>query len=241
MNVAADRNWAHSAQTWRFLLELGTGWGMFDGDELAGTTVVTPYAGMSAISMVLVHSRYERQGIGGKLVSHALDSGVSCLYATKFGKPLYERLGFHSVGQATRYSGVWRGGDLNVARPAKETDLPDIIALDQATFGAERPEMWAKLLDSTWISDRGVIASTRNNDTQMIGPVIASSPMHALALIAQVADGDVRVHIDNNWLGHHLDVRGLTPGVSCDLMVRNADEVPGDRSRYFAPVSMALG
>lgn len=246
MKVAADRDWAHSDRTWRFLLELGTGWGVFDGDELVGTTVVTSYGSISAISMVLVNSRYGRQGIGGKLVSHVLDSGVSCLYATSFGKPLYERLGFHSVGKVTTYSGVHPRAGGGISRPAEPADLPFIVALDAEAFGVERAAMWEKLMTrgSVRVCDQGVVASTLNNETTMIGPVVSRSASGAISLVCDAAAGagQVRVHLHDDRVAHHVGARGISAvGSSCDLMVRNASGVPGDRSLYFGPVSMALG
>src|SRR5687767_14220894 len=67
MKVTADRNWTWADSTWRLMLELGPGWGMFSEDELVGTTLVTPYPGMPAISGVLVLSRFARQGIARRL------------------------------------------------------------------------------------------------------------------------------------------------------------------------------
>ncbi|WP_186763413.1 GNAT family N-acetyltransferase [Lentzea tibetensis] len=246
MKVAADRNWAHSDRTWRFLLELGTGWGVFDGDELVGTTVVTSYSGISAISMVLVDSRYGRQGIGGELVSHVLDSGVSCLYATPYGKPLYERLGFHSVGKVTTYSGVYPRDGGGISRPAEPADLPFVVALDAEAFGVERAALWEGLMacGSVRVADSGVVASTLTNGTTMIGPVVSRFAADAIALVCDAAAraGQVKVHLHDDWVARHVRARGVsTVGSSCDLMVRNASDVPGDRSLYHAPVSMALG
>jgi hypothetical protein len=248
MNVATDRGWSHSAPTWEFLLTMGTGWGMFDGDELVGTTVVTRYSGMSAISMVLVVSRYERQGIAGKLVSQVLDDGVQCLYATSFGKALYERLGFHSVGKITTYSGTHARREPAHRGGADASDLPRIVDLDAKAFGVERPVVWERLLThgSVRFNEWGAVGAIPNHEATMIGPVVvATSPVQAIALIsdaAAAANGPAKVHLADDWVAHHIGVRGLdSVGSSCDLMVRNADDVPGDRSRYFAPASMALG
>ena len=97
-DLAESRSWPREETKWEFRLTHGEGWGLFDDEGLAGTTVVTRYPELASISMVLVAGRCARQGHGRRLVSHVLDTGVYTLFATKMGRPLYEQLVFHAVG-----------------------------------------------------------------------------------------------------------------------------------------------
>ncbi|NKE63450.1 hypothetical protein FXN61_44720 [Lentzea sp. PSKA42] len=63
-------------------------------------------------------------------------------------------------------------------------------------------------------------------------------------MIADVAAGagDIRVDTDNADVGAFLLGQGFEKrSGGCTLMVRGDADVPGDRSRYFAPASHALG
>jgi hypothetical protein len=142
MKLVTDRGWSWTPAQWEMLLALGPGFGAFDGTGLLGTTLVTPYPEMQAISGVLVGSWAERRGIAGALMSNVLDAGPSVLYATAMGQPLYERLGFHSVGRASAYHGELGGAASGVTRPATPDDLPAVVALDRAASGFTREAFW---------------------------------------------------------------------------------------------------
>jgi hypothetical protein len=75
---------------------------------------------------------------GGKLVSHVPDSGVLCLYATPFGKSLYERLGFHSVGKVIAYSGVHPRAGGGFSRPAEPADRCDLMMRNASDVPGDR-------------------------------------------------------------------------------------------------------
>src|SRR5689334_22135008 len=108
-DLAESRSWPREEKKWEFLLAHGEGLGLFDADGLIGTTIVTRYPELSSISMVLVAERAERQGHARRLVSHVLDTGVSTLFATEMGRPLYEKLGFHAVGFTDIHAGTFTG------------------------------------------------------------------------------------------------------------------------------------
>lgn len=212
----------------------------------------TPYPEAQAISGVLVGTWAERRGVGTALMSNILDissTPVSVLYATGMGEPLYAKLGFHPVGTTTEYSGVHTGSAAGVSRPVAISDISELAALDREVSGYTRPGLWERLLDpaTPYVvrrSDTGVIATRPNPVGFTIGPVIAPSASVACELIADVAvgAGQVRVDTDNADVGAYLLEQGFEKRTGgCTLMVRGAANVPGDRSRYFAPASHALG
>lgn len=252
MNLVTDRGWAWTPAQWELMLALGPGWGAFDASGLLGTALTTPYPEMQAISGVLVGSWAGRRGIGTKLVTNILDISPdtsSVLYATAMGEPLYVRLGFHPVGATTEFQGVFTGAALGVTRPATPADLPVLMAFDREASGFTRPALWQRLLDPAQpydvrMSDSGAIATRTNPNGLTVGPLIAPSAAAACEMIADVAAGAGRIRLDTSdpdvaafLLGQGFEQRDG----GCTLMVRGADDVPGDRSRYFAPASHALG
>jgi hypothetical protein len=249
MKLITDRGWAWTPAQWELMLELGPGWGAFDSTGLLGTTLTTRYPQMQAISGVLVGSWAERRGIATTLMSNILDITPSTLFATTMGEPLYVRLGFHPVGATTDYHGVLHGTAPGVTRPATPADTDALAALDHEASGYTRPLLWERMLDpatpyTVRMSESGAIATRPNPVGLTIGPVIAPSASVACEMIADVAvgAGEVRVDTDNDDVGAFLLGQGFEkPSGGCTLMVRGAADVPGDRSRYFAPASHALG
>ncbi|MEV6241211.1 GNAT family N-acetyltransferase [Lentzea sp. NPDC051838] len=257
MKLITDRGWTWTPEQWELMLTLGPGLGAFDGGQILGTALSTPYPEAQAISGVLVGTWAERRGVGTALMSNILDispTPVSVLYATSMGEPLYARLGFHPVGATAEYSGQYTGPAVGVTRPAAISDISALVALDHVVSGYTRPQFWESVLDpatpyTVRMSDVGVIATRPNPVGFTIGPIIAPSASVACDMIADVAAcsgqfraGQVRVDTDNADVGAFLVERGLEKRTGgCSLMVRGAAHVPGNRSRYFAPASHALG
>ncbi|TMR30638.1 GNAT family N-acetyltransferase [Actinomadura geliboluensis] len=255
--LAADREWGPEDRKWRFLFSVGDVYGIDDGEGgLAGTVVSTPYGkDVAAISMVLVAKRFERRGLGGRLMRHAMDnSGTAslCLTATEYGRPLYERLGFRSVGVCKTYKGEWGGtSGQGVSVPLEADDLPDVHQLDTEVFGADRsqlveglPEFCETLRvvrDETGVVGYG--GAWWNDDQAVVGPVIAQDAETALALVEEVAPrGPIRLDIDHRhpeliaWAEDH----GLRPAFTTTVMEYGAP-IANDPSRLHLPVAQALG
>ncbi|TMQ80901.1 GNAT family N-acetyltransferase [Actinomadura soli] len=255
--LAEDRGWEREDRKWRFLFSVGDVYGIDDGNgELAGTVISTPYGkDVAAISMVLVAKRYERRGLGGRLMRHAMDNTDTaslCLTATDYGRPLYERLGFRSVGLCTAYKGVAEGlSKRGVTVPVEASDMPAVHALDTEVSGADRSEL-VKRLPSFCESFRvvrdgpgiaGFGGAWKNEDWFLVGPVIAQDTETALALVDEVVPpGQVRLDIDHRHpeLIAWAEAHGLRPAFTTTVMEYGAP-LTGDPSRLYLPVAQALG
>jgi GNAT superfamily N-acetyltransferase len=258
LDLAADREWPREEHKWRLLFDVGEVYGAVEDGVVVGTTIVTRYAPGAAISMVLVAARRERRGIASALMRHALDRtgpGPVVLYATEFGRPLYERLGFEVMGGATAHVGRWNGGASRArSRAATDADLDAIAALDTAVMGVDRRWLVDRLpefSDDLRVIERdgeiaGYAGSWRNVDAVHIGPVIAADEEMARALIAELAarpDGPVRVDLGHErpglraWAVEH----GLEAAAPVSLMAVGGRLPDGDASRLFAPLMQALG
>jgi predicted N-acetyltransferase YhbS len=237
--LALDRGWEPGAAKWQLLHETGEIFGVDDpAGGLAAAVALTRYGPrLAAIGKMLVANRYGRQGLGHRLMTHALSQlggTVSCLLATEFGRPLYERLGFRAIDTSARYVGQFApdpantgpsAADLSAAdlsttgpvpRPVTEADQPAIAELDRHAFGADRSRLLARLpqLTEQFLvtgglarqSVRGYAASWRWPDTLTIGPVVADDLAVAIAMIESLAAGPDRPV--------RLEVPGRHPGLA---------------------------
>jgi N-acetylglutamate synthase-like GNAT family acetyltransferase len=260
LTLADNREWPHEDRKWELLLRAGQGYGIDDAaGKLAASAVLTRFDGVAAISMVLVAAHYERRGLGARILRHAMaEAGddITTLYATTFGKPLYERLGFVGTSAVEVAIGRFTGTATGTTRPATAADLPDILRLDTEVLGADRTAVLSRLPDYAErirVIDRdgvitGYAAASRpmtTGDYTQIGPVIAAEAHDARALIADLAaetDGKTRVDLeDHSDLAAWATAHGLDILNTCTFMVVGGTALPGDRKRMFVPLLQALG
>ncbi|RSS80981.1 GNAT family N-acetyltransferase [Streptomyces sp. WAC06614] len=190
------------------------------------------------------------------------------LHATPFGQPLYEDLGFQVVGRTEMLTGPF---SLDIAaepgagpaatparstvRPATAEDLPRILALDAEVFGTDRTHVLTRLpafsdlflvAEDTTGRLTGYTAAWPNMQTHVIGPLIAEDTATAQALVGALAartdrplrtDIDVRHHELIDWLKAH----GMQSVAFNAVMTRSVPDLPGDRTRRWAPLTVAAG
>ena len=260
LTLARDRDWPAEEYKWRLLFDVGTVYGLRDeAGELAGVTVLTRHGdGLAAISMVLVAARYGRQGLGRRLMTHVLaEAGDATVFlnATEQGRPLYEKLGFVSVGTTRTHLGDFvPDGAPAGSRPARPEDLPAIRRLDAEVNGADRTPLLDRLpafTEQLRVIERdgvltGYAGAWRNVDNVLVGPVIADGLDDARTLLADVCatvSGPVRLDLDDQHpeLSAWAAGRGVTPCSSTEVMVHDGRPLPGDRRRWFVPLMQALG
>lgn len=228
-DLSEDRGWPREDHKWGLLLAAGNGYGVDapDGQGLAAACVVTGYGltngqpELAAIGMVLVAARYDRQGLGRRLMRHVCDDvlkGVPLtLHATPFGRPLYEELGFDTTGRAEMLRGRFRHEEAPgpsgagpsgagpsgapAVRSANAEDLPHILRLDAEVFGTDRTHMIIRLpafADRLVVAEdadgalTGYAAAWPNMETHVIGPLIARDTDTAKALVTALAAGTDR-------------------------------------------------
>ncbi|MFI1394517.1 GNAT family N-acetyltransferase [Streptomyces sp. NPDC020681] len=272
-DLSEDRGWPREEHKWGLLLTAGTGYGIDDpsGKGLVSACVVTSYGrGLAAIGMVLVAERYARQGVGRRMMTYlqqqAGDTPLT-LHATPYGQPLYEELGFTTIGRAEMVRGHFRASEPTsertsdrataptvATRPATAEDLSAIVRLDTEVFGLDRTHMITRLpafADHLRVAEdngalTGYAAAWPNMETHVIGPLIARDAETAKALIASLAaatdrpfrtDIDVRHEELLTWVKEHgLETVAFNAVMTCAI-----DDLPGDWTRRFAPLSVAAG
>ncbi|MEV4318001.1 GNAT family N-acetyltransferase [Actinocrispum sp. NPDC049592] len=259
VELAVSRDWLPEEHKWRILFEVGDVFGVDapDGAGLAGMVVLTRFGTeVAGIGMMVVAERYERRGLGARLMTHALQEAKTAsvwLTATDYGRPLYARLGFRTISHSTQFYGRFERRAVKTSRPLSTSDMSGILRLDKEVFGAPRTELLNSLpsyADQFRVIDgpdgpAGFAAAWPNSGTTVVGPVVAADQDMALTLIAELggdAPGTVRLDLDHSrpdvleWAAEH----GMERGSTTEVMVWG-DPLPGDRTRLFNPVMIALG
>lgn len=265
-DLSEDRGWPREEHKWRLLLTAGKGYGIDDPrGGLVAACVLTEYGPrerphLGAVGMVLVAERHARQGIGRRLMRHivsAMGTTPLTLYATPYGRPLYEELGFKVTGRSEMLSGHFTpgGSEPRVAtRAATAEDLGPILRLDEEVFGADRTLLITRLpafsdLLRVAVDDGRIVgyaAAWPNMETHVVGPLIARDTETAKALISSLGartERPLRTDIDvrHAELLAWAKARGLTSVAMNSVMTYGITELPGDWTRRFAPLTVAAG
>jgi GNAT superfamily N-acetyltransferase len=275
--LSVDRGWSPERSKWSLLLAASEAFGLDAPDRrgLAGAVVLTRWGpDLASIGMMLVAARYGRRGLGRALMEHVLaEAGQATvtLFATDMGRPLYEKLGFQPVRRNVSFTGAFRPdrarasappGAAGCERAATEADLPAILTVDRAAFGADRGRVLrrlpgfadriAVLADPSHHADHsqhgitGYAAAWRSTPSStVIGPLVAPDPQAAERLIVDLAahaHGSIRLDLDPDrpelpaWAHAH----GLEPVSRTTVMARGDLTPRGTPNRLFTPISVAL-
>jgi GNAT superfamily N-acetyltransferase len=259
--LADSQGWPPEEAKWRFLLDVGCGFGIDDpeGRGLAGAVIVTPYGGaLAAVGMLLVVPHRARRGLGQHLMEHVLDVArvsVVLLYSTSQGRRLYERLGFEVVDSVVKHVGEYRPGpgDPGIhVRPFALSDAASVRDLDHVATGADRSRIldrlsaFARQVVVALTGDElvGFAASWANLGELRVGPVIALNDHAAQGMVHSLLRewrGPVRIDIPPRFqqISEWAEERGLLPLPPDPMMATGA--LPGERQKLYAPVMQALG
>ena len=265
MALGVDRGWGPERRKWSFLVEAAEPYGIdAPGGSLAGVVVLGRYSpALASVGMMLVGTRYGRQGLGRRLMTHLLDQAGDAtvfLTATRYGRPLYEKLGFRITGRSATFLGRLPAGDAatdgpDPTRPAGEDDLPSLLRVDRPAFGADREYLLRRLFaftDQLRVLERdgrviGYAGAWHNDGTDVIGPVIAPDAEAAQTLITSVARRatfPVRLDFDpeRTGLAAWVRSRGLAIVNETAFMVHGDPwPPPGPHDQLFSPITVALG
>jgi ribosomal protein S18 acetylase RimI-like enzyme len=173
-----------------------------EADDLrVGMVTTTRHRHTAWIGNLIVAPEYRKQGLGGRLMTHAIDylarQGVQTirLEADPPGIKLYRRLGFVDEFESLRFE--LQAHEETTAVTAKHVtpaDLPDLTAFDAEYFGDQRDRLLRLLHRQAGAAYglrqgerlRGYVLAIRSRFGIRIGPLVATSRDVAEALLQSV-------------------------------------------------------
>jgi ribosomal protein S18 acetylase RimI-like enzyme len=230
-----------------------------DGKPAAAISVVNHDDENAFLGLYICRPEFRGKGHGLALWTAALEhagtrsvglDGVPAQQAN------YERSGFVSAGQTVRYKGNLRATHGNRARPAREDDLPDLIAADATAAGHARTAYANAWFRPT--RDRQTLLLGRTTggpafatfrscaEGTKVGPLHAASADDALTLLqsrpAPFADGPLFVDVPaaSPLLREMLEDLAFQPVFDTARMVRGAPP-PAKPPAFYAVTTLELG
>jgi ribosomal protein S18 acetylase RimI-like enzyme len=262
--LSTSAHWNQNEADWRLMLGIGYGWGIsLDDATLAASTLVLPYGNFAWVSMVLVLPEQRRQGYATQLLRTALaelgNRGLTpILDATPAGHEVYLQEGFRDTWGFRRFQLNKTVAALErptQVRALRESDWPQLLALDARAFGASRERLLralaARLPKTALVAERGgrlegFLLGRDGREARQLGPLVARSSDAARALLAGA--------LANVPPPLYLDVVDREPGITAWLaslgfefqrpftrMVHGAPVAPGDPALVFCPAGAELG
>lgn len=194
--LSTAAGWNQTEADWHYHLSNGHGFGIRAGGQIVGTAVALPYPpAFGWLSMVLVDKLWRGRGLATALMRRAVDyllgiDLVPMLDATPAGRPVYTALAFTEIEPLGR----WRGHAVGSLAPLSASDGVDTVAaLDLAAFGANRGSLLrdiagrggSRMLVMPGI---GYLMTRAGRTATHIGPLVATEPRYAAALLSAALD-----------------------------------------------------
>ncbi|PNA06780.1 MULTISPECIES: GNAT family N-acetyltransferase [unclassified Pseudomonas] len=261
--LSVQLKWPHRLDDWAMLQRVSKGFVVLDGERLIGTAFACPQGDFTTIGLVIVSDDYQGQGIGRKLMEHALQacqSSTAILNATVAGAPLYASQGFVEFGRIQQHQGQAQAplpgplADGEECRPLRESDHARVLELANAGSGLDRravlTDLFAVVEHSVGIVRDGQLQAFALlrpfGRGRCIGPLIAENleqAQHLIAtLLAGIPDAFVRIDIPADCgLSDWLEAAGLKKVDTVAQMSRGAAPQAHHGVRQFALVTQAIG
>ena len=197
MRLSNAEGWNQTEKDWKLFIENPGNVCMVAecGNKIIGTTTAINYSNQVAwIGMVLVDKEYRGQGISKSLLANIFKKSESCksikLDATPEGQHVYKKFGFKDEYLIARMANSLMktlpsdNDDDILPEPIQLKDIPEIIALDEIIFGANRTQLIKSLVreypgkaELVKRNNRitGFALGRDGNKYHHIGPVVASN------------------------------------------------------------------
>jgi GNAT superfamily N-acetyltransferase len=264
LELSRAAHWNQNAADWRLMLDIGRGWGIaLEQGTLAASTLVLPYGDFAWVSMVLVLPSERRKGYATQLLRVALEdlerrALTPILDATPVGRAVYVQEGFVDTWGFRRLQ--LQRAPAALERPSRvralrESDWPELLALDVRAFGASREMLLralavrlpqAALVFEGAAGLEGFVLGRDGREACQIGPLVARDAGAARALLAAaLAAVPPPLYLDivdrEPRLVYWLESLGLEFQRPFTRMVHGAAAAPGEAGLVFCPAGPELG
>jgi GNAT superfamily N-acetyltransferase len=215
--LSTEAHWNQNEADWLYFLSKGIVFGMRDRNRLIATAALLPYTASDAwISMVLVTESWRRRGLATRLVDTCLNTATKLgltawLDATPAGSAVYGPLGFTPTIQLRR---LRIENASSSAAPPSAGKIDEFITCDINAMGFDRSELLQELGGrpaSRLVSSGDAIALVRDGRAaRHIGPVFATTPAHALALVRDIVASEQGAILIDAVANQNQFLNGLT-------------------------------
>ncbi|MGE6348127.1 GNAT family N-acetyltransferase [Bacillus mycoides] len=241
-------------------LSIGTIFGYVHKNKLIAAGGVFPFdRGFSSIGMLIVHPDFQRQGIGRILLNNSLTLAHSSLpillIATKAGEPLYQSYGFQSITTIHRFEKQANHISTKSVpiKQIQKNDLPSLVFLDQTATDAHRSKLYSSLLSRATYSfkieqDNQINAFAlciQKGDVLCITPLISKKEKDSIQLLEMICkswNGTIRIDVPHSQFifRQFLQTADFQETLLSPLMIKNGNQLPGNRNMLFAMIDAAL-
>lgn len=172
-----------------------------------------------SIGMVIVDDAWQGKGLGKQLFNRLLEAQGArsvTLQATQAGLPLYQKMGFHAVGRARQFHGIWRP-DAAAAKSAGTTPSPLPAAAEGIGTGTAQPASTSSPAEASAAEASAAEAPAAGHGAQQ--PPATPCRLHALQpqdIPALLAWDSAARGITRQWLLEDL-LKGLQPDERCTV------------------------
>ena len=262
IKLSDAEGWNQTEKDWQLFLENDGNICMVaeSDNRVIGTTTAINYSNHVAwIGMVLVDNDYRGRGVSKSLLTRVLKKLERCtsikLDATPLGQPVYKKLGFEDEYLIARMTNSslkdfsFTSNSSLLPELIHNNDHPQIITLDEDSFGANRAQLIGSLLKEfpgkAWMLKQnnlitGFALGRDGKRYHHIGPVVASTVNDAKMLIGAALKrliGEpvvVDVPEDKEELMSWLTAAGFTKQRHFTRMFRKENPFPGLTSRQYS-------
>lgn len=266
LRLCRASRWNQVRRDWEQFLVLtpgGTWVAELDGDVVGTVATVRYGTRFGWIGMVLVDPAERGRGIGTLLLEQGLmllaDMPLVRLDATPAGHGIYLKRGFAEECRLYRFQTTVPEGlaaPPESIRAMTQADLPEVVALDEEIFGANRAAMlhwlWSGAPGYAWIARddarlAGYAFGRHGHDFEHLGPVVAADATTA----QELATACLRSHAGREfvvdaplhapaWV-RALDALGFREQRLLIRMAHGGGSIPGDWSWQFASLGPEFG
>lgn len=260
-------SWAEDLRLYLSLQSDGWRQASCDG-RLVGTVGAVDYGPFAWIGLMAVHPEQQHKGIGGLLMADIMSwleqrgCPLARLDATQAGARLYRKLGFVEAGSTHVYLDPKfepLPDDTYQVTIARQTDLAETAALNEAVFGTSRRRLLELYLDI--FQGRFFVARAKSGELagylvaqrSKLGPCICATPLSAEALLRTALslpyDSPLRLIApdENPFAVRIFKQLGFVQASPHLHMVKRSDQpvdgvtIPGNRELIYAQASFGLG
>ncbi|KFM99896.1 GNAT family N-acetyltransferase [Bacillus clarus] len=251
---------AFMREQFNMYLSIGTLIGCIHENRLIATGGVFPFEhGFSSIGMLIVHPKFQRQGVGRMLLNNCLQlahpSLPILLIATKAGVPLYQSYNFKTITSVHRFERhAMRTSTTPFSiKQIQQTDLNSLISVDQAATGAYRSKLYSLLLSRVTYSFKiernhqieAFALCIRKGDTLCITPLISRQKEDAVQLLQIICEswnGTIRIDVPHEQFAFRkfLQRENFQETLLSPLMIKNGSQLSGNHNMLFAMIDAAL-